>query len=164
MGFDPSEVRLNSLANRVLRCFGPGEFYVAITCHCSGVQGWAVECGDVDGCWCRMVVTQELESGSGCVVYRSYDKKEKGHVVVASPAKVGLLLGFYGSFHIVIDSLALCCEALRSTVGWQIRRWAPYGSPMPNHFPVRPNMVQVPALIWWFLHFPVLHMGLKGRA
>ncbi|KAJ9162918.1 hypothetical protein P3X46_022654 [Hevea brasiliensis] len=90
MGFDPSEVRLNSLANRVLRCFGPGEFYVAITCHCSGVQGWAVECGDVDGCWCRMVVTQELESGSGCVVYRSYDKKEKGHVVVASPAKVSM--------------------------------------------------------------------------
>ncbi|KAF2310158.1 hypothetical protein GH714_006983 [Hevea brasiliensis] len=94
MGFDASEVNLNSLASRVLKCFEPNEFSIAVTCHGSGVQRCTMECGDVDGYWCRSVV-QELAArggggGGGWVVYRSYEKKEKEHHVVASPAKVSM--------------------------------------------------------------------------
>ncbi|OAY31463.1 S-adenosylmethionine decarboxylase proenzyme [Manihot esculenta] len=87
MGFDCSEVSLNSMVNRVLKCFGPNEFSVAVTCCGGGVKWWAMECSDVDGYWCRSMVEQELGGGGWWVVYRSYDKKENGHGR-ACPAKV----------------------------------------------------------------------------
>jgi S-adenosylmethionine decarboxylase len=81
-GFDCGEVRLRGLVQRVLKCFGPRDFSVAVTCHGGGgvgVQWWAIECADVEGYLCDSVVRQELPGG-GCLVYMTYHevKESKG--------------------------------------------------------------------------------------
>ncbi|KAL4333401.1 hypothetical protein GQ457_07G041580 [Hibiscus cannabinus] len=70
MGLDLETVRLGPLVKRVLTCFGPKEFSVAVTCR-GGIQVWAMECADVDGYNCQYTVKQELPGG-GSVVYRTY--------------------------------------------------------------------------------------------
>lgn len=81
MGFDPRSIKLEPLVERVLRCFKPAEFSVAVTC--SGTQKWWV--GDVEGYSCRHQVKQELPGG-GCVVYLSFAANEKG-CAVSTPTK-----------------------------------------------------------------------------
>ncbi|CAK7338125.1 unnamed protein product [Dovyalis caffra] len=71
MGFNPGEVKSKGLVQRVLKCFGPRVFSVAVTCQGGGVQWWAMECADVDGYSCDSVVRQELPGG-GCLIYMTY--------------------------------------------------------------------------------------------
>ncbi|KAF5749480.1 putative S-adenosylmethionine decarboxylase proenzyme [Tripterygium wilfordii] len=75
-GFDTGSVKLEPLVNRVLKCFSPSEFSVAVTCHGSGSLKWAMEGADVEGYWCENLVKQELVGG-GCVVYRTYVAKSE---------------------------------------------------------------------------------------
>lgn len=73
MGFDPGSLRFEPLVKRVLKCFNPSEFSVAVTCY-GGVQDW---CGaDVDSYICVSGVKQDLPGG-GCVVYRCFAAIEK---------------------------------------------------------------------------------------
>jgi S-adenosylmethionine decarboxylase len=74
LGFDPESTGFEPLVKRVLKCFGPADFSVAITCY--GGVNWATECSDVDGYTCESVVKQELPGG-GCVVYLAYSVKAK---------------------------------------------------------------------------------------
>ncbi|RDX75409.1 S-adenosylmethionine decarboxylase proenzyme, partial [Mucuna pruriens] len=76
------EVELNSLGalvRRVLKCFGPAEFSVAVTCEV-GEEGWATSNADVEGYCCENVVKQDLP-GKGCVVYRTYSARGRGCAV-----------------------------------------------------------------------------------
>lgn len=66
---------LESVVNRVLRCFGPAEFSVAVTCFGGGyrcgdhLESWGG--GDVEGYRCEAGVKQELPGG-GRVFYRCF--------------------------------------------------------------------------------------------
>ncbi|OVA09485.1 S-adenosylmethionine decarboxylase [Macleaya cordata] len=82
MGFDPGTVGFGSLIKRVLKCFGPNEFSVAITCEGGDVGTWG-EHDDVRGYTCENQVKQEL-AGGGCVVYRCFKEMEK-ECVMSSP-------------------------------------------------------------------------------
>ena len=73
MGFDPGSAGFEPLVKRVLNCFGPSEFSVAITCVGGGVHDWAKEYAEVDGYTCGSVVKQEL-TGGGCVMYLTFVK------------------------------------------------------------------------------------------
>ncbi|TYI79236.1 hypothetical protein E1A91_D05G008800v1 [Gossypium mustelinum] len=70
MGLDLETIKLEPLVKRVLTCFGPKEFSVAITCN-GGVPVWFMEVADVEGYISQYTVKQELPGG-GCVVYRTY--------------------------------------------------------------------------------------------
>lgn len=79
MGLDIGLIRLRPLVERVLKCFGPDEFSVAITCMGSGGGGGAVEelwGADVEGYTCRSRVAQQLPGG-GCVVYWCFKAEER---------------------------------------------------------------------------------------
>lgn len=72
---------LGSLVNRVLRCFGPAEFSVAVTCLGGGdrcgeehLEFWG---GDVEEYRCESGVRQELPGG-GCVFYRCFAASRGG--------------------------------------------------------------------------------------
>ncbi|KAK9098030.1 hypothetical protein Syun_025075 [Stephania yunnanensis] len=83
MGFNPSSVEFGPLVKRVLKCFGPSEFSVAITCKDEKMkQMWGVE-EEVEGYACKTVVKEEV-AGGGCVVYRCFVAKE-GAFVAGSP-------------------------------------------------------------------------------
>ncbi|XWS16950.1 hypothetical protein CRYUN_Cryun33cG0025800 [Craigia yunnanensis] len=84
MGLDIEAVKLEPLVQRVLKCFCPSEFSVAVTCR-SGGRYWAMEGADVERYTCQYMVNQELPDGQ-CVVYRTYSKGERG--VVRIPAKL----------------------------------------------------------------------------
>ncbi|KAL9242224.1 hypothetical protein vseg_016245 [Gypsophila vaccaria] len=74
MGFNPDSVRFGPLVNRVLRCFEPKEFTIAVTWFGGGGSSdWVSVYGgaDVDGFTCLSAVKQEL-SGGGYVVYKTY--------------------------------------------------------------------------------------------
>lgn len=73
MGFDPGSVRFEPLVKRVLKCFEPKEFTVAVTCFGDDVaREWVSENGaDVEGFTCGRTVKQELPGG-GFVVYKTY--------------------------------------------------------------------------------------------
>ncbi|XP_019256104.1 PREDICTED: S-adenosylmethionine decarboxylase proenzyme-like [Nicotiana attenuata] len=80
MGLDLGFVGLEPLIKRVLMCFEPAEFSVAITCH-GGSQGDIF--ADVDGYSCDSCVKQDLPSG-GYIVYRCFTvaaDAEKGRAV-----------------------------------------------------------------------------------
>ncbi|KAJ6731673.1 S-ADENOSYLMETHIONINE DECARBOXYLASE [Salix purpurea] len=88
MGFDCGEVKLKGLVQRVLKCFGPRDFSVAVTCHGGsgvGVQWWATECADVEGYMCDSVVRQELPGG-GCLVYITFHEVKEAKE--RTPAKM----------------------------------------------------------------------------
>ncbi|GAB4838159.1 hypothetical protein Ancab_027688 [Ancistrocladus abbreviatus] len=79
MGLDPERTPLEPLVKRVLRCFEPSEFSLAITCFGSGVRApqWTKdEDGNVEGYERTRVVKQEV--GGGCVVYKTYTAVERG--------------------------------------------------------------------------------------
>lgn len=82
-GFDPAEVGFGALVKRVLKCFGPAEFSVAITCEGDGSVTWG-EDDEVSGYACEEQVKQEL-AGGGCVVYRCFKEVEKECVMSSSP-------------------------------------------------------------------------------
>ncbi|XWS73137.1 hypothetical protein CRYUN_Cryun02cG0099600 [Craigia yunnanensis] len=85
MGFDTEAVKLEPLVKRVLTCFCPNEFSVAVTCRV-GVCLWAMEGADLEGYRCQYMVKQEMPGG-GCVVYRTYSSNgERGMVRI--PAKL----------------------------------------------------------------------------
>lgn len=71
MGFDPEAIGFEPLVKRVLKCFGPAEFSVAVTCS----NGSQFVSADVEGYTCENVVKQELPGG--CIlVYLTYAEKE----------------------------------------------------------------------------------------
>lgn len=76
VGLDPEFIGFGPVVRKVLGCFGPAEFSVAVTCPGGGSTRWAMECGDVEGYTCENVVRQELPCG-GCVVYRTYSAKRR---------------------------------------------------------------------------------------
>lgn len=76
MGFDPESIRFGPLVHRVLRCFGPADFSVAVTCK-AGEQGWATWDADMEGYLCENAVMKELPGG-GCIVFQTYSKKKRG--------------------------------------------------------------------------------------
>ncbi|KAJ7979566.1 S-adenosylmethionine decarboxylase proenzyme [Quillaja saponaria] len=79
MGFHPESIEYEPLVKRVVNCFGPAEFSVAVTCF-GGASGWASWNADVVGYLCVNVVEQELPGG-GCIVYRTYSAKGRGCAV-----------------------------------------------------------------------------------
>ncbi|KAA8535437.1 hypothetical protein F0562_030440 [Nyssa sinensis] len=84
MGLDPWAIGFEPLVMRVLKCFNPAEFTVAVTCVADCLtQEWV---GDVEGYACERGMTQELPGG-GCVVYRSFAAKGRG-CEVGSPKSV----------------------------------------------------------------------------
>ncbi|XP_017983315.1 PREDICTED: S-adenosylmethionine decarboxylase proenzyme-like [Theobroma cacao] len=86
MGFDTDSVKLEPLVKRVLTCFCPNEFSVAVTCHGGGARFWAMEGADVEGYSRRYMVKQELPGG-GCVVYWTYFSKGE-RCTLRAPAKL----------------------------------------------------------------------------
>lgn len=62
------------LLKRVLRCFKPREFSVAVTCGGGREEIWF---GDVEGYTCQSAVAQALPGG-GWVVYRCFAARESG--------------------------------------------------------------------------------------
>lgn len=92
MGFDPASVRCEPLVKRVLNCFGPSEFSIAVTCD-SQTQWWATERADVEGYTCGDRVMQELPGG-GCVVYFTYSVKPKECAVRPPPPATKTTLQF----------------------------------------------------------------------
>ncbi|KAK7388417.1 hypothetical protein VNO78_23233 [Psophocarpus tetragonolobus] len=69
-GLDPDSNSLGLFLRRVLNCFGPTQFSVAVTSEMSAA-GWATSGADVDGYCCKNVVKQDLP-GKGCLVYLTY--------------------------------------------------------------------------------------------
>ncbi|PIA58288.1 hypothetical protein AQUCO_00500311v1 [Aquilegia coerulea] len=74
MGFDTETVGFESLIKRVLSCFGPTEFSVAIT-YDGGVHSWG-ENAAVKGYACENQVKQELPGG-GCILYKCFSATDK---------------------------------------------------------------------------------------
>lgn len=75
MGFNPGSAGFEPLVKRVLKCFGPSEFSVAVTCFGGESQNWA-KYDDVDGYACENVVKEEL-TGGRCIVYLNFAQKEE---------------------------------------------------------------------------------------
>ncbi|KAG9455848.1 hypothetical protein H6P81_000356 [Aristolochia fimbriata] len=88
MGFDPGSVDYMGLVERVLKCFEPAEFSVAVTCY--GGLKWAGPWGKelaVEGFSCENVTKQELPGG-GFVVYQSFTGQYDGLGRVSSPKSI----------------------------------------------------------------------------
>lgn len=74
-GYNPETVNLKALIERVLDCFGPAEFSIAI--HGSGESDkFEWDCRNIDGYNRSESSYQELEEG-GAVVYRSFAKADR---------------------------------------------------------------------------------------
>ncbi|KAK6135627.1 hypothetical protein DH2020_030638 [Rehmannia glutinosa] len=82
MGLDLRSIGLEPLLKRVLRCFEPEEFSVAVTCQGGGVLD-DIRFGDVEGYTCGSTAVQPLPGG-GWVVYWCFTAKEGG---CTAPAK-----------------------------------------------------------------------------
>ncbi|GKV42119.1 hypothetical protein SLEP1_g49561 [Rubroshorea leprosula] len=83
MGLDTGSVKLEDVVRRVLRCFSPGEFSIAVTCR--GVARCrAVEDANVEGYTCQNIGNQELPGG-WWVVYRNYSARNKECGVTTPP-------------------------------------------------------------------------------
>jgi S-adenosylmethionine decarboxylase len=86
MGLNPASSAYGGLVKRVLKCFGPSEFSVAVTIF--GERDSAKTCGrklDAESYACSGMVEQELPSG-GLFVYQSFTAT--GEVAVGSPRSV----------------------------------------------------------------------------
>ncbi|KAH6828849.1 S-adenosylmethionine decarboxylase [Perilla frutescens var. hirtella] len=84
MGLNFGLIELGPLLSRVLGCFGPDEFSVAITCMGGGGAVEELWSADVEGYTCRGGVAQPLPGG-GCVVYWCF-KANKERVGAARAA------------------------------------------------------------------------------
>jgi len=71
MGFDLETIGFEPLVKRALKCFGPAEFSVAVTCS-NGARFFSA---DVEGYTCENVVKQELPGGC-FLVYLTYAEKK----------------------------------------------------------------------------------------
>ncbi|CAI0427688.1 unnamed protein product [Linum tenue] len=87
MGFDAGAIPLDALVGRVLKCFEPRNFSVAVTCRSARAQLWAMELVDVGGYSRGKVAVEEL-AGGGIVVYKTYTADATKKAVVAAPAVV----------------------------------------------------------------------------
>nr|DAD45506.1 TPA_asm: hypothetical protein HUJ06_003736 [Nelumbo nucifera] len=85
MGLDPGSVGLEPLLRRVLRCFRPAQFSIAVTHFGGGAEEWGDDVS-VEGYRCENVVKQEMPGG-GCVLYRCFTGAEKGCVLFSSSPK-----------------------------------------------------------------------------
>ncbi|KAB1211990.1 S-adenosylmethionine decarboxylase proenzyme [Morella rubra] len=79
MGLNPEAIGFEPLVKRVLSCFEPAEFSIAVTAR-SGAHRWAIERADVEGYTREYAVKQELPGG-WCVVYLTYSVKAKPYAV-----------------------------------------------------------------------------------
>ncbi|XP_052200593.1 S-adenosylmethionine decarboxylase proenzyme-like [Diospyros lotus] len=84
MGFDHESIGFEPLVRRVLKCFNPAEFTVAVTCAGGASVEWAG--GDLEGYTCESGVKQELPR-DGCIVYRCFAAKGEGEGGGGSSAK-----------------------------------------------------------------------------
>ncbi|XP_027333113.1 S-adenosylmethionine decarboxylase proenzyme-like [Abrus precatorius] len=75
-GLESESIDLGTVVRRVVECFGPAEFSVAVTCN-GGAEGWAMSNADVEGYWCENVVKQDLP-GKRCIVYLTYSAMGRG--------------------------------------------------------------------------------------
>ncbi|ONK78856.1 uncharacterized protein A4U43_C01F280 [Asparagus officinalis] len=85
MGFDPMKLEFNALVERVLTCFGPTDFSVAVTIF--GGRGQAGSWGrkvDVDGYNRMDTAGQELDGG-GLLMYQSFSSST---AMVGSPRSI----------------------------------------------------------------------------
>ncbi|CAN0838234.1 S-adenosylmethionine decarboxylase proenzyme [Linum grandiflorum] len=82
MGFNAGETTLDALVGRVLKCFKPRDFSVAVTCRSARAQLWAMGLVDVQGYSRGNVAVEELADG-GIVVYKSYAAVDDGHDVAS---------------------------------------------------------------------------------
>lgn len=84
MGVRPRFDQVRAVIKRVLKCFKPAEFTVAVTSlgGGAGLESWGH--GDVEGYTCESEVKQELPGGGGCVVYRCFVAKGMGCAVTTS--------------------------------------------------------------------------------
>uniref|UniRef100_A0A7C9AB29 adenosylmethionine decarboxylase n=1 Tax=Opuntia streptacantha TaxID=393608 RepID=A0A7C9AB29_OPUST len=91
MGFDPDSVLFGPLVQRVLGCFEPEEFTVAVTCFGGGTaREWVGDKeADVEGYTCRSGVKQDLPGG-GLVVYKTYAAKPPMNQSYAPPSILAL--------------------------------------------------------------------------
>ncbi|VAH49207.1 unnamed protein product [Triticum turgidum subsp. durum] len=88
MGMDASALAYGDIVKRVLRCFGPSEFSVAVTIF--GGRGHAATWGkklDAEAYDCNNVVEQELPCG-GVLIYQSFAANEEVAVSAGSPRSV----------------------------------------------------------------------------
>ncbi|KAJ0984923.1 hypothetical protein J5N97_003279 [Dioscorea zingiberensis] len=75
MGFDPARVTYKDLVEKVLKCFTPKDFSVAVTIfgdHQRANAAWKV---DVLGYTCKDLVEQKLP-GDGVLIYQSFSASE----------------------------------------------------------------------------------------
>ncbi|KAJ0965729.1 hypothetical protein J5N97_026867 [Dioscorea zingiberensis] len=85
MGFNPAEIVYADLVERVLRCFGPQDFSLAVTIFGGrGKAGNWAEKVDVDGYSRNDLVEQELPGG-GLLMYQSFSAAEEK---VSSPRSI----------------------------------------------------------------------------
>ncbi|KAF8033722.1 hypothetical protein BT93_C0088 [Corymbia citriodora subsp. variegata] len=75
MGIDPESVKFDALVKRVLRCFGPTEFSVAVTCSGGRAHLWAT--ATVEG-YARQRAVEQALPGGACLVYLTYAKEGGG--------------------------------------------------------------------------------------
>ncbi|CAI0394193.1 unnamed protein product [Linum tenue] len=89
MGFDAGETTLDALVGRVLSCFEPRDFSVAVTCRSARAQLWAMGLVDVGGYSRGKVAVEELPGG-GIVVYKTYtaDGAKSSKVVTPAVAEI----------------------------------------------------------------------------
>jgi S-adenosylmethionine decarboxylase len=89
MGFDATALGYGDLVKRVLSCFGPSEFSVAVTIF--GGRGQAGTWGKKLGAEfydCNNMIEQELPCG-GLLIYQSFSAAEGIHQIAAEDAVVG---------------------------------------------------------------------------
>jgi S-adenosylmethionine decarboxylase len=88
MGIDTSALAYGDLVKRVLRCFGPSEFSVAVTVF--GGSGHAATWGkklEAEAYDCNNMVEQELPCG-GLLIYQSFAANDDVPVSAGSPRSV----------------------------------------------------------------------------
>lgn len=85
MGLDLETIKFEPLVKRLLSCFRPKEFSIAITCT-GEVPVWFMGVADVEGYASQYIVKQELPGG-GCVVYRTYSSVDE-RCMVCIPTKL----------------------------------------------------------------------------
>ncbi|KAF4390157.1 hypothetical protein G4B88_005075 [Cannabis sativa] len=80
-GLDPNAMEpFQKLVGKVLTCFGPTQFSIAVTCGSRDALRWATRRAELEGYTCVDLVKQDL-SGGRCVLYRTYSANVKESVV-----------------------------------------------------------------------------------